>query len=278
VNHATWESAVQSLIDDPTQTEMVEACYFDPPLENAVRRFYNSDEWRSARAQLGPPRGRALDVGAGNGIVSCALARDGWRTVAMEPDPSDLVGRGAIRRASEALGLDVEVIDGTGECVPVADESFDLVVARQVLHHAQDLDAFCREIARVLRPGGAFFALRDHVVTGPEQLDAFFNSHPLHKRYGGENAFTEACYALAIESAGLRIGGKWRTFDAPFAYAPKSREDIARDIAQRVAPAPLRVPLAKVLAFPIIFAALAKALSTIDRRPGRVVCFLAHKR
>jgi SAM-dependent methyltransferase len=255
----------------------VNACYFDPPLENAVRRFYQSDEWRSVREVIGVGGGRALDIGAGNGIVSCALAQDGWITMAVEPDPSELVGRGAIVHASQALSLDIEVVDGAGEIIPAADASFDLVIARQVLHHAKNLDGFCREVARVLKPGGAFFALRDHVVTGPQQLDAFFNSHPLHQAYGGENAFTEARYAEAIAGAGLRIVRKWRTFDAPFAYAPKTEADIAGDIASRVAPALLRPALTKALAHPAVFGPLAWVLSAIDRRPGRTVCYLARK-
>ena len=35
--------------------------------------------------------GRALDLGAGNGILSYALAREGWSVTAVEPDPSALV-------------------------------------------------------------------------------------------------------------------------------------------------------------------------------------------
>jgi SAM-dependent methyltransferase len=265
------------LIDDPTQSELVEACYFDPPLDAAARRYRASAEWASARQVVGPARGAALDVGAGNGIVSCVLAADGWTTTAIEPDPSNLVGRGAILRASQSLGLDINVLDGAGELLPVADASFDLVVARQVLHHAQDLDAFCREIARVLKPGGALFAFRDHVVSGPEQLGVFFDCHPLHKYYGGENAYTEARYAQAISDAGLRISRKWRQFDAAFNYAPKSQRDIALEIAQHVLPAPLRAAGAKIMSSPAVFAVLSAALSAVDRRPGRIVSFLAYK-
>lgn len=273
----TWESAVQRLINDPSQSGLARACYFDLPLEAAVARYHSSSEWRAVRAVIGSDLGRALDVGAGNGVVSCALAADGWTTTALEPDPSNLVGRGAITRASRSLGLRVDVIEGAGERLPVDDGSFDLIVARQVLHHARDLDAFCKDVARALKPGGKFFAFRDHVVSGDDQLEAFFDQHPLHKYYGGENAFTETRYAEAITGAGLIIARKWRHFDAPFNYSPKSPDDIAREIAARLLPRRLVAPATRLLANPRLFPLFGVLLSTIDRRPGRIVSFFAQK-
>ena len=40
---------------------------------------------------------------------------------------------------------------------------FDVVFARAVLHHTRDLELACREMFRVLRPGGIFVAAREHV-------------------------------------------------------------------------------------------------------------------
>lgn len=265
------------LIDDPTQAELVRSCYFDLPTEAAVTRFHASYEWRSVRRVIGVGGGRALDVGAGNGIVSYALSADGWTTTALEPDPSDLVGRGAINRLNQSLCANVTVIGGSGEKVPLADESFDLVIARQVLHHANDLDAFCREIARVVAPGGKFLAYRDHVVSGPEQLPAFFERHALHRHYGGENALPEDRYRTAIEGAGFRILRRWRQFEAAFNYAPKVEADIARDIASHAVTRNLAAVTTWLIAHPMVFPIVGTLLSAIDRRPGRAVAFLARK-
>lgn len=273
----TWEAAVRSLIDDPAQAELVRDCYFDLPVERAAARFYAGAEWAAVRDILGTSRGKALDIGAGNGIVSYALASDGWQTTALEPDPSDLVGGGAIRRLSGYLNAEINVIDGFGEAIPAPDGSFDLVLARQVLHHARDLSAFCAEAARVLKRGGVFFAYRDHVVSGPEQLPAFFDQHPLHRLYGGENAFTEAAYSAAIAKAGLNIQKRWRQFEAAFNYAPKSRYEVALEAASRALPVPLARLLAAVAGSAELYPLLGMALSTIDRRPGRIIAYLAVK-
>ena len=47
----------------------------------------------------------------------------------------------------------------------------------------------CEEVARVLKPGGTFIATREHVISKKEDLPVFLANHPLHRFYGGENAF-----------------------------------------------------------------------------------------
>jgi 2-polyprenyl-6-hydroxyphenyl methylase/3-demethylubiquinone-9 3-methyltransferase len=45
---------------------------------------------------------------------------------------------------------------GTGEHLPVAESSVDIVLCVDVLEHVRDLDAVIGEIRRVLKPGGLF--------------------------------------------------------------------------------------------------------------------------
>ena len=201
----TWEQAVQWLREQPGQSELVKACFFDDPLLNAARRFHQSEEWAETRKRLPDPRGKALDLGAGRGISSYALAKDGFYVTALEPDPSALVGAEAIRNLAEESGLPIAVAREWGERLPFADNSFDVVHGRQVLHHARSLPELCKEVARVLKPGGVFIATREHVVDVPEELPAFLASHPLHHLYGGENAIC----ALA-RGGGVGGGGSGR--------------------------------------------------------------------
>ena len=272
----TWEDAVRELIEDPTQQDLVEACYFDLPLSAAARRYAGSAEWNAVRQIIGHANGVAVDIGAGNGIVSYALALDGWRTIAVEPDESDLVGAGAIQALSRETGAEIEVRLGFGERLPLADGAADLVIVRQVLHHANDLSAFAHEIARILAPDGRLVSTRDHVISRPKQLQSFLNKHPLHRRYGGENAFTLTQYRNALESGGLVIEREIGSLESVINTAPCSTETMLMKITRRLGPASglvlsaLRLP-------PITIFAL-RALSAFDRRPGRLVSFVCRKR
>ena len=199
----TWEQAVLQFRALPANAEMARACFYDDPLPVAARRYADSAEWAAVRHWLKPPPGTALDRGAGRGISAYALARDGWAVTAIEPDPSDVVGAGAIRRLASETGVPITVVQQTAEALPFDNGSFDLVQCRAVLHHAADLGRMCREAARVLVPGGRFVALREHVISRQEDLSVFLNGHPLHRLYGGERAYLLREYITAIESTGL---------------------------------------------------------------------------
>ncbi len=269
----TWEDAVRWLIGQPDQRALVEACYYDAPLAAAATRYRDGPEWQAVRALLPPPPGRALDLGAGNGIASFALASDGWRVTAIEPDPSALVGAAAIRGLAAGHGLAIDVVEEWGESLPLADASVDVVFARQVLHHARDLPQLCRELHRVLVPGGRLVAVRDHVVSRAADLPAFFAKHPLHALYGGENAFTMAAYRAALTGAGLRIDRVLRAFDSPINLAPATRTDVIDAAAGRAARLGVPRPVTRgVLGG--VFGPAAAIASRLDNRPGRLVSFV----
>ncbi len=273
----SWEQAVAWLVSQPDQQALVAACYFDAPLAAAAARFWQSDEWRTVRSWLPLTRGLALDVGAGNGIASYALARDGWAVTALEPDRSDTVGVGAIRALAATAGLPITVVQEWGERLPFPDSSFALVYARQVLHHAHDLPTFCRELARVLKPGGLLVTTRDHVISAPRDLPRFLARHPLHARYGGEHAFTRRAYIAALRGAGLEIERVMGAFDSVVNYAPLSRAELRNELAARLARLPGGRQVAAVLLSPSWFDLTLRALSRLDRRPGRLISFIAHR-
>lgn len=230
----TWEEAVLWLKGQPDQVELVRDCFFDDPLIDAAERYYASSEWDAVRELTGPTRGRALDVGAGRGISSYALARDGWQVTALEPDPSAVVGTGAIELLATASNLAMEVVRDWGENLPFPDAIFDLVYGRQVLHHARDLPTLCAEMARVLKPGGIFLATREHVIFKDEDLAAFLAGHPLHRLYGGENAYRLNEYKHAIESAGIRLTCILNPWASAVNLYPRTAADIAELIHARI--------------------------------------------
>lgn len=273
----TWEQAVLWLRAQPDQQELVKACYYDDPLPSSALRYWESEEWSSIRHFLPAQGGKALDVGAGRGISSFALAKDGFSTTALEPDGSAIVGAQAIRDLAQASGLAIEVKQEFSEQLPFADGQFNIVFARAVLHHARDLKAACREFFRVLKPGGILIAVREHVISRPEDLPAFLDSHPLHKLYGGESAFLLAQYEDAIKSAGFHLDVVLSPLESPINFSPYTLASLRAELAQRIG---RRVPgigilLRWLLGVPGVWPIARLLLARVDHRPGRLYSFIA---
>ena len=271
---------MQWLREQHDQHDLVIAGYYDDPLSEAATRYWRSEEWREIRSFL--PRSsaaKALDVGAGRGIASFALAKEGFSVTALEPDESDLVGSGAIRRLAREQCLPIEVHRHAAESLPFEDGSFDVAFGRAVLHHTRDLDATCRELYRILKPGAAFLAVREHVVSHERDLPAFFDAHPLHRLYGGENAFPLARYASSIRGAGFRLERVLSPLRSPINFAPHSLGSLRRELASRMSLGipPLAAVWRWLMEAPPFWAGLQPILEIADRRPGRLYSFVARK-
>ncbi len=273
----TWEDAVRWLRDQPECAELVRDSYYDDPLPQAAERYRASSEWRAIAGRLGAGAGRtALEIGAGRGIASYALAREGFAVTALEPDPSNLVGGGAIRGLSAESGVPIEVVETASETLPFADASFDVVFVRAVLHHVSDLAAALSEMARVLKPGGMLLAVREHVISRDADLPAFLRAHPLHARYGGEHAYRLDEYVAAIEAAGLVIDECLAPLESPINYWPHDEASLRQEIAARLGRVPGLAPVMRVLlAAPLAGDALMGLAGRLDNRPGRLYSFVA---
>jgi ubiquinone/menaquinone biosynthesis C-methylase UbiE len=94
----------------------------------------------------------AVDLAAGTGLVSRALAEHVERVVAIEPDPR----MAAVLRARSA---GVTVLRGVGEAIPLAAASVDAVLISSAWHWLNASLAI-PELARVLREGGRLCVLR----------------------------------------------------------------------------------------------------------------------
>jgi SAM-dependent methyltransferase len=126
------------------------------------------DEFR--RELLAGARGRALEIGAGNGRNFQHYPATVDEVVAIEPEP---YLRDKARQAAAGAPVGVEVVDGTDSPLPFEDDSFDVVVASLVLCSVPDQGRALAEIRRVLRPNGEL-RFYEHVVPArPRQAGLF---------------------------------------------------------------------------------------------------------
>ena len=95
---------------------------------------------------------RVLDVGCGAGLASEALARAGAQVTGLDAAASAL---GAARAHAAAAGLAIDYREGSPEALEAG--GFDAVIALEVIEHVADREEFCRQLARLVRPGGPVF-------------------------------------------------------------------------------------------------------------------------
>jgi SAM-dependent methyltransferase len=278
----TYEESVVLLRNQPDQDDFVKNCYLDDPLINSANRFLNSPEWLSISKKIKRQPGLALEIGAGRGIASYALSKNGWTTFAIEPDSSSIVGAKAIDQLSKESKTNIIVLRGFGESIPFPDNTFDLVYIRQVLHHAVDIDQFCQEVARILKDHGKFLITREHVISKEEDLFLFLDNHPLHKYHQTENAYLISDYLGAIKRAGLTLKQILGPYDDAINYFPMSYEiwrlaciqPLSKYLGYRI---PRIITHEKFPFCGVILRYLARYRSSKENYPGRLYSFLAQK-
>lgn len=270
----SWETAVSWLRDQPDARKLVEDSYYDDPHLDACERYRASDEWLEIRTLLEGYSGKALDIGAGRGIASFALAKEGFSVFALEPDKSELVGAKAIRKLAGKESLDISVVEEYGEKLPFRSSTFDVIFARAVLHHANSLDSVCSEIYRVLKPNGIFIGVREHVIDRKKDLNAFLGSHPLHNIYGGENAFLLKDYLKSIRRTGFKDIKILRPLESPINYHPYSKAEFRELVLSKLG---FFSPIKSFFSIDIIFKFSIFMLRYVDRRPGRLYSFIVKK-
>jgi len=116
---------------------------------NGVLSMGNSVLWRAATVRaISPEAGeRILDVAAGTGTSSAALARSGAKVVAVD------FSRGMVTEGRRKHKK-IEFVEADAEKLPFGDNEFDAVTISFGLRNIQNPKTALSEMYRVLKPGG----------------------------------------------------------------------------------------------------------------------------
>jgi ubiquinone/menaquinone biosynthesis C-methylase UbiE len=143
----------------------------------------------------------ALEVAAGTGLFTVAIAPRVTRLVATDYAPAMLQ---MLEHRTRERGLtNVECVPADIHALPFASGSFDVVVAANVLHLLPDLPKALAELARVLKPGGAFVA---PTFCHDETRLSWLVSRALAVTgFPSQRRFTAASLRAALVSAGFAV-------------------------------------------------------------------------
>ena len=100
-----------------------------------------------------------LEIGVGIGSDYDQFLRAGARAIGLDLSPRSLV---LARQNAATNKVSAHLLNADAECLPFADDTFDLVYSWGVLHHSSDVARTLQEIHRVLRPGGECRAMLYH--------------------------------------------------------------------------------------------------------------------
>jgi ubiquinone/menaquinone biosynthesis C-methylase UbiE/biotin operon repressor len=168
--------------------------YFDRVAAAFGEQILPGRTWEGlARALLQlAPRGRYVDLGVGDGLLTLMLSEVATQVTAV--DISARMLDQLRQRASQQGVTNLETVEGDIQDLPLPDATFDVAVMSQALHHAQEPEAALAEAKRVLVTGGRLLVI-DLLAHNEEWV----RSDLQHVHLG----FTEQGLGDAIANAGF---------------------------------------------------------------------------
>lgn len=161
-----------------------------------------------------------LECGCGSASTSVYFASKGVKTIMLDASISAL---NIARENFSNHNLRGSFLNGNMEQLPFLDDRFDLVMSFGVLEHFEDMAPAIREMIRILKPDGIFFAAVSPKKYSVQLIgnlintfmrfiynlkhlrfrEAFFNSYPAAPGFY-ENSFSSQEYLKAMRDCGLK--------------------------------------------------------------------------
>jgi len=168
--------------------------------ENKKSNYYYKEHSRNDAILKRLPRGKlkVLDLGCGDGYLSCKIAERGFNVTSV-----DLSQNRLDKFKAQAEKLNIKQVLGDITKIEFPSESFDVIVCSEVIEHLPNFKAVLAEACRLLKKGRYF------IVTVPnnEKLKIISCPHCLKHFYRDDhvNSFNKQSLSGYLLEAGFRI-------------------------------------------------------------------------
>jgi ubiquinone/menaquinone biosynthesis C-methylase UbiE len=149
--------------------------------------------------------GRALEIGCGRGagteMILTVLGADSVDAFDLDPRMVALAQKRLARYGSR-----VRVWVGDATAISTGDSAYEALVDFGIIHHVPDWRRVLREVHRVLRPGGTFYA---------EEVLRYWLVHPLVRRlfeHPQDDRFDAVDFEREMKASGLEPIGRREVF------------------------------------------------------------------
>jgi len=168
--------------------------YFDRVAASFGEQILPGRTWEGlARALLTlAPGGRYVDLGIGDGLLTMMLAEVADEVTAVDLSP-EMLARLEQRARREGL-TNITTVEGEIDAPPLPDESHDVGVLSQALHHADDPAVALAEARRILAPAGRLL-----IIELLAHAEEWVRERYHHRHLG----FTECELERLLEQAGF---------------------------------------------------------------------------
>jgi SAM-dependent methyltransferase len=197
--------------------------FFDKLRRHLAWRFDAGSDVADAFDSL-PPRQSICEIGCGSAGYLAQLQAMGHDTLGIEPDPR-------AREAARKQG--VQVVEGTGECLPEGLGPFDVVILNHVLEHCLDPARVLLNAEAMLKQGGRLYVeVPNHGSHGARLAgDSWLHLDvPRHVNFFTRKSLLKLCEQLGLVVGDVSYNGYTRQFDN---HILDTEADIAEVLGKR---------------------------------------------
>lgn len=207
---ALYNELFESLSDHPQRTNELLA-----PAERVQRQLRDLD-------RLITPEAVFLEIGCGDAALTASVAPKVKQAYGLD------ITRGLL---VDPLPANFTFLLSGGLDIPLPEQSVDLVYSNQLMEHLHpdDATAQLREISRVLKPGGRYYCVTPHRLTGPHDVSCYFDDEStcFHLREYDFASLAEVFRAAGFAETRFFASIKGRPFQLPAGLARAAERVLA---------------------------------------------------